>query len=77
VSGAYSHYATFHWAADEGQVADDVYEFVACGLVVPFQRRVVDVAELLEVAVGLAEQVAEVVDFLFAGGLVVDYYGVV
>ena len=63
--------------ADEGHVAHDVEQLMACALVLPHQRAVLYVAGLRGVHVGNVEQVGQLVEFLLGHYLLVDDDGVV
>ena len=63
--------------ADKGDVADDIEQFVACGLVVPAQGLLVDEAVLRDMDAGSAHHVGDMVEVLLVQGRVVDDDGIV
>ena len=77
VAGSGGDDAALEGTAYEGDVADDVEEFVACGLVVEGEGAVVDVAEFVDFLAGYAHEVGEAVELVLREGGVVDYDGVV
>ena len=69
--------ATLDGFADEGHIADNVEQFVTCAFVLPHQRFVLDIAQLVGVAVLYAQLVSQPVQTLLRRLTLVDDNSVV
>ena len=77
VSGTGGDDASLYGLAYEGEVADDVKQFVARGFVVPHKGFVVEVAEFGGIHVGYAHDVGKTVVFVLGQLALVDDDGIV
>ena len=72
-----SYYTTLDKLSDEGEVTNDVEELVACRLIVPCQRTLLDVAESIGTWSLGTDSVCKLVKLCLLNLLVVDDYGIV
>ena len=63
--------------ADESHIADDVEQLVACALIVPLQRLVLDVTQIGSIAMLYVEHVGQHIEALLSGLALVDHDGVI
>ena len=63
--------------ANQGHITNDVQQFVACALILPYQRLVLDISQLCGVAVFYTEHVCQSVKSLLGGLAFVDDDGIV
>ena len=77
VSGTCRDDASLDGLSYECHVADDVKQFVSCTLVVPHQRLVLYVADVVGIHVGHFQEVGKLVELLLRNLLLVDDDGIV
>ena len=71
------HNPSLDGTTDKGHVADDVEQLVAGALVVPYQRLVLDIAQVGCIHVWNAQYVGQLVEVLLRHLTLVDYDGIV
>ena len=72
-----SDYTTLDELSDEGEVANDVEELVACRLIVPCQRTLLDISESIGTRSLSTDSMSELVELCLFNLLVVDDYSIV
>ena len=77
VSGAGGNDASLDGTANQCHVSDDVQQFVACGLVVPNKRLVLDVTKFLGIVPFGTGLFAQFVQYVLTGFLLIDDHCVV